>query len=511
MGLMLVLLGTSCQNQDKPIDVAQRQNRLLLGNSSECSRLDPQLAFHASERRVQMALFEPLVTLSEDGRVLPALAQTWVIDADYRRYRFYMKEGLKWSDGHPLGAEDAVFALQRVLMPRLGAEASFLVDLVEAVTWIDPLTFEVYLSRSSPYFLKLMAYLSFAPMPKHCILQYGEADSRLNNWDKPEHIVCSGPFYLKEWVLGQYLLAEKNPFYWDASHVALNQIQFYPIVDSDTEEKAFRQGQLHVTYGLPTYRFPHYQLHEPNLLVVDYQHAATELYLVNTQRPGLDDVRIRRALNLAIDRQALVQLFPDKRLAAAGFVPPWVPDYQTPPGLLDFNPIQARQLLAEAGGAQRLPVIELLYSSSAPYKPVAEALQAQWKTHLGIDVHIVQTDAKNSFYKIFGKNFDLGRIVWRVDCDDAGAILTFFESHSRTNPTSWRNDAFDRALQESFSAQTPEKRYAALQKAETLLIEASPLIPLYYQPIIHLKQPSVQGWEIVGASYIPYKKIRFNH
>lgn len=523
--LLFLLIG--CKDAPSAADKGRAEGILLLGNATECSRLDPQLAFHASERRVQMALFEPLVGIGPNLEILPALAEDWTISSDETTYTFYLRKNAQWSNGEPLTAEDCVFAFEHLLSPTLGAAVSYFAFIVEGaeafnqgaltdfnkvgVKALNNHTLEIKLTQPAQHFLRLMAYTAFVPIPKKVILSLGSAGDPLNYWDSPQHIVSSGPFRMKEWSLGSHLTLEKNPHYWDQKNVYLNGIIFYPIADARTEEQAFQNNQLHLTYGLPPHRLPYYQTNEPDVLHLHYDHSATELFLINTQKPPLDKSEIRQALNLALDRKALAGLFLDKRVPALGFVPSWIPNYQTPEGLLPFDIPKAQALLQQAGYPQGegAPPITLIYSASTPYGPIAEALQAMWKNNLGLNIDIEPSDAKTNFYNIISGNFHLGRLVWRVECADAGIILGFFASNCPANPTGWQDAQYDNLLAQGFAEKDLKKREHYFQQAETRLMEGAPIIPLAYQPVIYLQKPYVQGWKIQGAAFIPYKNIYF--
>ncbi len=524
---LLLSLLVGCEKTLSPAEKARQEKIFLAGNGSECSRLDPQIAFHASERRVQMALFESLVSIGPNQEIFPALAQAWEVSEDGKIYTFYIRPNACWSDGSPLTAEDCAFSFERLLSPELASAVTWFAYIIEGaeafnqglsqdfksvgIEVIDDYTLKIRLVQPAQHFLRLMAYSAFVPIPKHLVLSLGTAYDRRNPWDSADYIISNGPFRLKEWILSEHLSVEKNPYYWDAQSVSLEGINFFPIGDARTEEQAFRLDQLHLTYGLPQHRLKDYQVREPELLHICHDHAATELFLINIEHPPLNKVEVRQALNLAIDRKSLAKLFNDGRKPVFGFVPDWLPNYQTPEGLLSFDPEKAQQLMMDAGypKGKGAPKITLSYSASTPYKAVVEALQQMWQSHLGLLVDIEQTEAKTNFYQIIHRQFDLARLVWRVECADAGVVLGFFASNSPANPTGWSNIDFDKELLRGFDEKDLEKRERYFQAAETILLQEAPIIPISYQPLVYLKKPYVHEWEVHGAAFIDYKKVFF--
>lgn len=252
---------------------------------------------------------------------------------------------------------------------------------------------------------------------------------------------------------------------------------------------------------------------ERNCLEIHSDFAAPELIVLNTKDEALKDARVRRALTLAIDRNRLAELFSDGRDPAKGFIPPGIKNYRTPDGLLDIDIIKARELLTEAGypNGSGFPKLIYSYSSTLPYKPIAEAIQEMLKENLGIDLEILQVDAKTNFAKMIQGNFQLGRIVWRVECGDVGSLLAFFQSDNTANVTRWQSKEFDQLLMSGSSSLDADAAKVYLQQAEKLLMEESPVIPLVYQPLIYLRKPYILNWTIYGSAYIPYKSVSIQY
>lgn len=523
----VLFLAIGCDHSVDYITVREAQNRhLLLGNGSQFNRLDPQIAFDGNSRRIQMALFEPLVKINVDLEPIPALAESWKISEDRTVYQFFLRKNARWSDGHPVTAHDCVCAFEHLLSPAIANAVVWFAYVIKnaedfnrgvinsfnqvGVKAISDYVLEVTLKEPAHHFLSMMSYMAFAPIPRHHILKYGAVDSVSNYWDKPDIIVSNGPFRVNQYVFNDYLIVEKNPYYWAAESVFLEHITFFPIANALTEEQAFLNHQLHITYALPPHKLPHYIEKMPECLYMQKKYAATELFLINTQIFPLNQKSFRQALNLAIDRKALCDLYTDKRYPALGFVSADAPYYKSLPDLLSFDPEKARSLLKESvDDVSALPPITINYSSSIDYKPFAEVLQAQWESVLGLKINIEQTDTRTHWSKLIRRDFNLARLVWRVECMDPGAILGFFASNCLSNPTGWSDPEFDELINKGMVEEDILLRESYFQQAEALLLQGGPVIPFFYQPHAYLVDPSVLGWEIKGASWIDYANISF--
>jgi oligopeptide transport system substrate-binding protein len=522
-----------CTPDASVAEKARRDNILLVGNGGDVTRLDPQASCHAYERRIQMALFEPLVTPGPNQTIQPALAESWQISPDCKTYTFYLRKNARWSDGTPLTAHDCVFSFQRMLSPPMANALTWLIHCIKGskafssgeskdlnsigIKALDNYTLEITLEKPFCNFLNILTFFAFVPLSEKHIRNFGDWDSKLNPWDRPENLVGNGPFRIKEHQIGQSLTVERNPFYWDAQNVALNGITFNFIGDSRTEEQSFRSDQLHVTYAIPPNRIAFYETHsdpeEQSCLQLNKDSLAPELLVLNTQDPALQNIKVRQALSLAIDRNHLASLFSDHRSIAKGFLPPGIGPYTSPEGLVEFNPEKARQLFTEAGypGGKGFPTLTFNYSATLPYKPIAEALQSMFKENLGIQLDVVQLDAKTNFAKLFKGDFQINRLVWRVECADVWTLLAFFASDNPSNVTHWKSAAFDAYLAEALTMKDPKDATTCFQKAETLLIQGMPIIPLLCQPLAYLKKNYISNWTIYGSTYIPYKSIFMIH
>jgi oligopeptide transport system substrate-binding protein len=431
---------------------------------------------------------------------------------------------VRWSNGTPLTAEDFVSSWRRVLTPSLAApNASLLYVLQGAEAFAkgaekdfgtvgvkapDPRTVQVTLAQPTPYFLSLLSHPAWMPVPVAVIAASGAVAERGNAWTRPGKLVGNGPFMLQSWEPNQRLVVVKSPTYWDAATVRLNAIHFHPIDSVDAEERAFRAGQLHITYALPFSKVEAYRRDSPQLLRVD-PYLNTYFLRFNVARPFLNEPRLRRALALAIDRSAIVnKVLRGGQLPAEAFTPPGTAGY-TPAAHLPTDFAEARRLLAEAGypGGKGLPTFELLLGSSENHRLTAEAIQEMWRRELGVQVRLVSQEFKSVLAQRRTGDYQILFSDWVGDYLDPNTFLDVWRSDSGNNYTGWSNPAYDSLLRSASLTTDPAARFALFQQAEKLLLDAAPLAPLYYNSHIFLLRPAVKGWHPTLLDHHPYKHV----
>ena len=506
------LLLTACTQGETRVEEGNRLGIYHLGNGSDPASLDPHVATGVPSGRVFWAIYEGLVssnpyTLEPE----PGVAERWEISEDELTYRFYLRDNARWSNGDPVTAEDFYWTFWRYLNPEMGNEWSYmLLPVVNAEEFlsgeitdfsevgfrvIDPLTFEIELKNPTPYFIQLLAHTSSSPIHRKTVEQQGSVTSRYSGWTRPENIVTNGPFKLKEWNISQPLVVEKNPFYWDKEKVALNEIYFHPTENTSTEERLFRAGQLHSTAAIPLDKVAVYREKNPDVLrVQDY--IGTYYYQVNTTREPFDDVRVRRALAMTIDRDALIKtVLQGANSPSYGMTPPGTLGYQ-PPKVFDFDPEAARVLLAEAGfpDGEGFPPFEVLYNTSEGHRKIAVAIQQMWKVHLNIDVTITNQEWKVYLDSRDTKNYDVARAGWIGDYVDPLTFLGLGLSTNGNNGTGFADEHYDYLIKEYIpAADSKEERLARFFEAEKYLMEAMPFIPIYTYQTKYLIDAGVGG------------------
>lgn len=520
------LLVGACSGGKSRVEEGNATGVLHFGNGTEPQAIDPHLTTGVPESRIQEALLEGLVAKNPETLVPePAVAESWEVSEDGRTYRFHIRATARWSDGQPVTAEDFHWTWKRALDPGMGNEYSYMLFPLKnaenyltgkvtsfdevGVRVIDPRTLEVELNEPTPFFLQLLSHHSFFPLPRHVIEKFGKATDRFTPWTRPGNMVGNGAFRLVEWKLNKYVRVEKNPLYWDAEHVRLNGVVFYPTENIVTEERMFRSGQLHYTNDTPVDKIPQYRDQHPEQIRLDL-YLGTYFYELNVRKPGLDDPRVRRALAMTVDRQTLVDtVLKGVNVPAYAITPPGTLGYQ-PPKLFDFDPEGARKLLAEAGypDGKGLPPLEILYNTHEAHRKIAVALQQMWKKYLGIDVTMVNQEWKVYLDSRRTGNYTMARASWIGDYVDPDTFLNMFIKDGGNNRTGWSNPDYDELILRRIPAmKTQEERFAGFLRAETILMEEMPIVPIYTYATKHLVDPAVKGMPRNILDHVSFKHI----
>ena len=301
--LLLLAFVTSCGENISPVDSGLEQQIFHFGNGAEPQGLDPHIVTGVPEHHLLIALCEGLTSSNpKGGAPLPGMAESWTLNEDGTVYTFNINQNAKWSNGDQVIADDFVWSWKRVLTPSLGSQYTDMLYYVKnakqfyngeikdfsmvGVKAIDTYTLEVTLENPTPFFLGLLSHYSTWPVHKDTVLKHGEIDDRNGQWTRPGNFVCNGPFQLKSWELNNKIVVEKNPFYWDSEIVKLNEMHFYPISNSMTEDRMFRAGQLHYTSTVPAQKCPVYIEEGNSALKID-PYMGTYFYRTNTLHPVL--------------------------------------------------------------------------------------------------------------------------------------------------------------------------------------------------------------------------------
>ena len=302
-------------------------------------------------------------------------------------------------------------------------------------------------------------------------------------------------------------MVEKNPQYRANHAVSLNRIHFLPI-NTDSEERAFRADQLHITSSVPIHRLDWYRDHHPNNLRI-YNALGVYYYIINTTKPPLDDPRVRKALAYSINREALTEhLLKAGQQPAYHFTPPNTGGY-TAQARFTYDPEQARKLLAEAGfpGGKGFPEFELLFNTSEAHHTIAVAIQQMWKRELGVNVRLHNQEWKVYLSTREAMGFDMARAAWFGDYNDPYTFLSLGESDNGNNHSGWVQPDYDQLLEQSTITAEPETREDIFQQAEEILMDKMPFIPIYFYVSSKLVDQSVRGWHPNILGYQLYQSI----
>ena len=510
---LIFLIG--CSENISPVDSGLEQQIYHHGNGSEPQGIDPHIVTGVPEHHILISLCEGLTIPNPNPKgsdgYIPGTAESWSISDDGREYIFKLNKNAKWSNGDPVTADDFVWSWKRILTASLGSQYPdmlyYLVGAYEyhngqidnfdevGVKALDTHTLKVNLKNPTPFFIGLLSHYSTWPVHKETVLKHGDIDDRNGEWTRPGNFVCNGPFQLKTWELNNKIVVEKNPHYYDASMVRLNEIHYYPVSNVMTEDRMFRAGQLHLTSSMPTQKCPIYiEEKNPNLKIDPYM--GTYFYRINTENETLSDVRVRKALAYSIDRQLLVDKVTQcGQIPAYSFTPPGSNGYQ-PSTEIPYDPVLAKQLLAEAGYSSDnpFPKLEILFNTNEGHRKVALAIQQMWQNELGIEVELVNQDWKVYLSREMVGDFQISRAGWIGDYEDPNTFLDLMRPNRGNNKTGWENIDFDALVEEANTINDQEKRYELLNEAEKILIDNMPIIPLYTYVRVYQLSPDVKGF-----------------
>ncbi len=514
-----------CGGGETPVERANREQVLILNIGAEPQNLDPHTVTGVPESRVIRSLMEGLVNKNpETLEPIPGIAQSWKIEDRGRRYLFQLRPGARWSNGDPVLAAHFVYAWRRILSPALGSEYAYNLYIIRnarpynlgtlkdpeqlGIRALGPRTLEVTLETPAPYFLQLLDHYSAFPVHPPTIERFGDPTQRDTAWTRPGNFVGNGPFILKRWEINRQITVERNPFYWDAGSVKLNGIRFLSVENLGVEERMFRAGQLHITTSLSSEKVQVYKEHHPQQLRL-HPYLGIYYYELNVRHPPLDDRRVRRALGLAIDRKELCErVTRSGEQPAYAMTPPGVAGYTPEPGIR-FDPVQAQRLLTEAGfpGGKDFPSLELLYNTSHEHRKIAVAIQQMWKKHLGIDVQL-----NNQEWKVYLETRNRGaqqiaRAGWIGDYPDPNNFLDLMIADSGNNRAGWANPEYDRLIDFANRMGDQRRRYIVFRRAEKLLMQEMPVIPLYIYTSRRLVHPAVRGWYSNLLDYHHYRDV----
>ena len=483
---------------------------LVRGGVPDPDSLDPQQARGFEAQSVLRDLCEGLTTLDKHAAVAPGVASTWGASPDGKTYVFKLRREARWSNGQPLVAADFVAALERLVDPATGSGYAEYIDAIVnaaditagrkppqslGVTAPDDSTVAIQLATAAPYLPTLLSHPATCPVHRPTLAQHPEGFAR------PGVMVSNGAFVLKEWVQGSYILAARNHYYWNDAATHLDAVKYLLIPDENAELARYRGGELEITFVVPRGQFDWIKAHLAAELHV-FPQLATNYYGFNLRRPPFrDNLKLRRALSLVVDRDKLAQLvLRVGELPAWGWVPPGVDhytsqsfDYRSAP--LGERLREAQRLYAEAGFSREHPVrFELRYNSGEVHTKLAVAVASMWKEALGADVRLTQVEFKSLLQDIDRGDVEMFRSSWTGDYNDAYTFAQYLKSDFGVNLPHYSSAEYDALVTRAAAETDAGRREALLEEAERVALREHPLIPLYFYVNKHLVKPEVLGW-----------------
>lgn len=486
------------------------EQKIVYAMPSEAETLDPSLNNFAQASIVLQNLFAGLYRMDKSGKPVPALASGFTLDSTKTVYTFTIKSTAKWSDGKPVTAQDFEYAWRRVLDPKTASRASSYLYCIKnaqavnegkadvstlGVQALDTRTLRVTLENPIPYFLSLLFVSPFDPVRRDIV----EGNP---NWTKdPKTYVSTGPFMLAEIRPKEKYVLKKNPYYVDAANVKLDTIEIVFIEAEESRLAAYLNNEIQV------YDDPGLEAVKKFQGTAEYKifpRIGMSYYDFNCAKKPFDDARVRKAFALSINRAQIIKnIIQSTAKPAYGFVPYGIPDgvqtnkdYRAVVGdLIKEDPAEGRRLLADAGypGGKGFPSVTLICQANQIAKDVAQALQAMWKTNLGVSVDIQSYETKAYWNELHQGNFDIGADSWTGYYPDPMANLDIFETDKSRMDTFWSNKEYDALLKTNLKIIDQRVRMANFAKAEKILVSEMPSMPIQYFQQALLCKPNVVG------------------
>jgi len=493
-----------------------------ISNGAEPESLDPAFIQGVPEHRIFTSLFEGLVAIDPiTALAVPGVAESWTISADMRRYTFKLRKDALWSDGKPITAHDVVYSWLRVLDPETVAPYAWFPCMFIAgaqefndgraqakavgIRALDDHTFQMDLIGPLPYTLDALTHFSFAIVPKHVIEKYGSA------WTDPANFVGNGPFLLSERVAQISITVKKSKTYWDKVNVHLDKVIFYSSDSDTTNYNMYLKGELDWVTNVPLDQLKAAQMRS------DFQKApqlATYYYVFQNEKTPINNVLIRKALALAIDRTALVEgVTKAGEIPAWGIVPPMAGYKALSFPFADQGKAiaEARKLLSKAGypNGVGFPTVRILYNTNEAHRQIAEFIQSEWDKNLGIKARL-----ENQEWQIYLANRNLGNFIvaragWVGDYTDPNTFLDMFLTDGGMNGGKYSNDVYDLLINESARMGAGSERMKVLRIAEDIMINKDQaLMPLFYDVTMNMVDTTKWGgWFTNTRDYHPIKDI----
>lgn len=516
--LFLVACGGKDEEKKAQTSVESKKNSISYNLATDPRTIDPQLNTAVDGSIVASNIFEGLFMEGDDGKLVPAAAESVEVSPDGKVYTFKLKENGKWSDGKPVKAQDFVYSWKRGLTPDTGMEYAYMLFYLKngekfyngevteeeiGVKAIDDNTLEVTLENATPYFLSLTSLPSYFPLREDVV-----KDNPSWAIDAKTYI-GNGPFKIKSWSPKENILLVPNENYWGKNDVKLDELRFDIIVDDKTYLNAFKAGEVDIIDSPPASEIPSLLASGEGKI---YPYLGTYFYVVNVSGNNsnpevvkfLGNPKVRKALALGLNKKLIVEeVTKAGQLPARSFVPEGIVatdgnDFTKNsaylPGEGDVE--LAKKLMTEAGYTtpESIPKLTFTFNTGDGHAMVAQAVQDMWKKNLGVDV-----DLKNEEWAVFqttrnNKNYDIARHGWIADYNDPMNFLDLWVTGGGNNVSGYSNPEYDNLIKEAQKENDPEKRTALLHKAENILMDDMPIIPLYYYTSVVAANPKVKGW-----------------
>jgi oligopeptide transport system substrate-binding protein len=482
------------------------------GNGAELLTLDPAKASLINEDHVLGDMFTGLTQYDAQSNPVAGVATSWETSPDGLTWTFHLRHS-KWSDGVDLTADDFVFSLRRIMDPKTAAEYSSILYVLKngeavnngkmppealGVDAPDPYTLRLHLEHPTPYLLVITTHQSMYPTPKHAVEKWGD------NWAQPEHWVSNGPYMVASWVLGDRIHAVKNPYFYDAASVCIDQVNYYPTNDAVSAERRVKRGELDLNNDIQSNRIAFLRRADQMPAYVKTNTWLGTAYVVFNRKTeaAFGDVRVRQALAMAIDRDFITKkLLRGGQVSTYTFVPPGVANY--PGGVqphwagwsLERRQAEARRLLAEAGYGPGHPLkFEVKQRNTSDPMLIYPAIQADWKS-VGVEATLAPEESQIAYADYRTRNFQAADAAWIADYNDPMTFLYLMRSNAGSfNYSDYRNPAYDALLEKADHDNDLARRGRELAQAEGIAMEDATIAPIFHYVSKNLVSPRLTGW-----------------
>lgn len=485
--------------------------------------IDPGLVEDVEGSAVVRDLFEGLMNQDAEGNPIPGVATSYDVSDDKLTYTFHLRDDAVWSDGEPVTASDFVYAWKRVANPETASPYAWYMELMSVenassiiageaeadtlgVEATDDHTLVVHLSQPLPYFPEMVTHTTTFPVPEHVVEEVGAS------WMNPETFVGNGAYVLTEYTPQERMVRVKSDTYWDAENVHLTEVVRLVVNDENQALTRWQAGEIDKTETIPTGQYPSLSQEYPEQ-AVSVPQLCSYYYNFNLRDDAPEwaqDVRVRQALSLAVDRDIITE-----NVLGAGQIPAYtftpgatagfeVPEVEAASMTQEERNEKAKALLEEAGyGSDNPLTVEILYNTSEAHKTIAIAISQMWKQTLGIETTLGNMEWQTFLEARGNGDFEVSRAGWCGDYNEASTFLDLMASSSGYNDAAYMNEEVDSLLSEAKTMEDPTENYTRI---EEIVDEEAPVIPIYHYAAAFMLDDTIKGWPLDNVQQTWYSR-----